>query len=67
MPLSKFETGICMGEVDVRCDLALMAWADFETALAVANSPVVNKSITLRIWYSRQAFLAACANISRLC
>lgn len=61
MPMTESEDwirSVFKDEISQQCDFALMAFADLEAALARHDMP--------RVWYSVQAFVASCANISKL-
>src|SRR5690349_3871505 len=69
MPLDRAATWIYAMELQRQCEFALMAWSDLDAAMTMhLRNPLdsQNPLASTRIWYSLQAFLNACANLSKL-
>lgn len=67
MVADNWVTRVFLSEVETQCRLALIARADAEAAIQQLLRGEHDASFdSLRIWYSIQAFLSACANVSKL-
>ncbi len=67
MATDNWVTRVFVSEVETQCRLALIARADAEAAIQQLLRGEYDASFdSLRIWYSIQTFLSACANVSKL-